>query len=169
MEDHKILKNKILESALALIFIVISIGTFVFSRDFPPTADPIQSNAFPRLLATLLIIFCAVLIARNIIYIKSNLNVLRSSFNMPNINLFLNFKDILFTLILLILYTQFVRSLGFILTSIILMFLTMIIYGERRLKILFVYNFIFVFAIYFIFGELARVPLPTGILENLIF
>jgi len=88
---------------------------------------------------------------------------------MTNINLFLNFKDIIFTLILLILYTQFANSLGFILTSIILMFLTMIIYGERRLKILFVYNFIFVFAIYFIFGELARVPLPTGILENLIF
>lgn len=150
-----------LEMALGLFFCLIAIGIFAVSLDFPDSPGPLDSNTFPRILATLIFIFNGALIYKN----------LKGKGNQDESVVFETDKReylyIIALIGLIIIYVYLVTSLGFSLTTILFMFVVMFMLGERRKSILLGFPVVFVLSLYFIFARLAMVPLPQGIIENL--
>ena len=78
-----------------------------------------------------------------------------------------NYRGVAVMMVLCVLYAEFLKPIGFIVTSLIFLFLTlcMISKKEERSYVKFaVITVVTVFAIYFIFRKFFGIRLPTGIL-----
>ncbi|AZR74475.1 hypothetical protein BBF96_14430 [Anoxybacter fermentans] len=144
---------------IAISLSLISFLVFWISKDFPTLQNGIGPSAFPKILAGLLIIFSIVLVFKAV----------RNESKRPAI--FKGFtkglKLILVVVIILISYIKVIEILGFILSSSLLLFILMFIFGEKRKMVLTLVPIGFTVILYLAFKKLAMVPLPEGIIEKL--
>lgn len=147
----------------AICLLLLSFFVLWISRSFPSSKTGIGVSAFPKLLAGLLIIFSIVIIVQAI---------KNSSFSKKE-PIFEGFKKghvlIIAVIIILIIYIQMLETLGFILSSFLLLITLMFIFGERRKIILLVVPLLFSVVLYLVFSKMAMVFLPEGIIENFFF
>lgn len=83
------------------------------------------------------------------------------------LNLFAINRTIIYLCTILCFYFLFDR-LGFLLTILIFMLGTLILFGEKSIKFSFLISILTSLGIYFLFVRLLGVPLPGGILKNIL-
>ncbi len=69
-------------------------------------------------------------------------------------------------ILLLFLYYASLNYLGFVLSSVVALFLLLLIAGERKLWALIVIPLVLPFALYYFFTHVANIPIPAGVLET---
>ncbi|NQU99409.1 MAG: tripartite tricarboxylate transporter TctB family protein [Parcubacteria group bacterium] len=156
-------QNSKADIVAAICLSLVSFLVFWISKGFPSSKTGIGVNAFPKLLAGLLIIFSIIIIIQAI---------KNSSFSKKE-PIFKEFKKghklIIAVIIILIIYIQMLEVLGFILSSFLLLITLMFIFGERRKIILLLVPLLFSVILYLVFSKMAMVFLPEGIIENFFF
>ena len=143
-----------------LLFLTLGIFVFIESNSFPETAA-----FFPKLLSVLLIFF-SLIIFINILQ-KNNIekNKINGNYNTKKITSKEgNNKTVYILLIGLILYTILIKYLGYVVSTIILVYYTIFSLNyEKKRSILFI-SIIIGFILYFIFKYIFKTPLPPGII-----
>jgi len=148
-----------IDVGIAAVLIMFSILVFILSSGYPVPKSGLAVNAFPRILASIIIVLSIALI----------IEALRNKASRPRC--FEGFtkgtKLIMIVIGLLSGYIFILPRLGFMISSIGLMAILLLVFGERRRPILFLVPIGFVLGIYIIFQKLAMVPLPKGLLKGI--
>ena len=148
-----------IDIGVATLLIILSAVVFILSSGYPVPKSGLPVNAVPRMLAGIIIVLSGALV----------INALKNTVKRPLC--FEGFtkgsKLILIVIGLLIGYILILKRLGFIISSILLMAILLLVFGERRKLILTIVPIGFVISLYIIFQKFAMVPLPKGILKGI--
>ena len=149
-----------IDVGVAVVLIVFSVTVFILSSGYPVPKSGLPVNAFPRILAGIILLLSGALIMSALKNEKKRPPCFEGFTKGP--------KLILIVIALLIGYIVLLKHGGFILTSIVFMVILLLVFGERRMLILTLVPICFVIALYIIFQTLAMVPLPKGILQGIL-
>ena len=148
-----------IDIGVAVIFIILSIMVFLLSNGYPVPKKGLPVNAFPRILAGIITVLSVALIIRTL---------REKKYSPPCFEGFTKGVKLIFIVIgLLIGYILILKHLGFIISSILLMGILLVVFGERRKLILALVPTGFVIGVYIVFQKFAMVPLPKGILKGI--
>lgn len=148
-----------IDVGIAAVMIMLSSMVFILSSGYPVPKSGLAVNTFPRILAGILSMLSIALIVE----------ALRNKTSRPRCfeGLTKGIKLIVIVIGLLIGYIFILPRLGFTISSIGLMAILLLVFGERRKLVLTFVPPGFVLSIYILFQKLAMVPLPKGLLKGI--
>ena len=152
---------------ITLIWLFPSIILFIYMPKFAPQMFSIVSHkgnlfphSFPRLVSALQIIFAVLFFVTYLkdILVKSNTknSTFQDEKNEPDIS----GKRVIIMIVILFLYLVMLESLGFIISTIVILLIVFPFFGYHNILRLIVISFITPFAIQYIFQEIFRMGLP---------
>jgi hypothetical protein len=152
--------------SLFLIFIINPISITV------PDASVVEEGSvtpifFPNLISFLILIFSSLLIFNSYYSTKNNINPEESLILQTKLEISVILVRIL-SLFTILIFPYICNLLGIILSSIILYILFAIYCGERRWMTPILGSIISTIILYYFFVKIASVPLPLGVLENIL-
>jgi putative tricarboxylic transport membrane protein len=135
---------------------VLTAAVFFLSSSFKATADnSLNPDVWPRIICVLLCIVATIQLV----------NVLRGKLS-THVTV-ANKKEVFCAIGLIILYGVFLKRLGYILCSVILMVCLLFLFRTKKVWVYFVLPIVTVLLSYYLFHSLLRVPLPAGVLSFL--
>lgn len=136
------------------LLIIISVIMLVLISQFPEPMyqdAPVGAGFFPTAVAIIQIIICAVLIFQY-----------KNKTQLPDKTTLVSNKSI-FGIVFLISYAVLISVVGYLIASLIC-FTAYLIYFKVKKATYYVIAWVFVFAIYYLFGEVFVISLPEGLL-----
>lgn len=134
----------------------LAIFVFVYSESFKKTQDnSLNPAVWPRIICGLLCIAATVQL----------INALKGKIS--TCITVKNKKEVITAIIAVILYVMLLKSVGYIICSVLLMVVLLIIFREKKPWIYVVLPVVTTGAAWFMFHSLLRVPLPAGFLRFL--
>ena len=161
MEQRRAQRNDLIVSISLSIF---SIAVFVYAFTFPPPERSIGMRTFPQLLAGLLLALSVALIVQTLIR-RHRVEAGASRVRRLDRDTIVNMAVAVGAAVL---FVVAVKTLGFLLTAFLFIGLLIVKFGERRPLVVLGISVGLTAAIYGLFGVVARVPFPRGLIENLI-
>jgi len=149
-------KKNWIDICVAIVLYLLSVYVFIESSNFPESNDnALNPSAFPRILCVLLCIAATALL----------INALRGKITT---NVTIDNKLQVFLVIgLIVLYAIFLKSVGFILCTAVIVFLILWLVKIRKPLPLILIPIFGTGLIFFLFDLLLQVPLPPGLLRFL--
>ena len=155
------------EHIIGVICIIIGVAARIMTASFPKGQSNINITGpafFPNLLAMIFILCGIYEIVLGFFQEKGridmNLSYLWNGLKSPQV------LNVILIIILLVFFIFFFEQLGFVLCSVIVLFILMYRLGVPLLKNV-IYTVAFIVIILVIFGRLFSISLPSGVLESL--
>ena len=148
-----------IDIGMATALILFSVLVFVLSSGYPIPKSGLPVNAFPRILAGIMLVLSGALIVTAVRNRATRPLCFKGFTKGP--------KLIMVVTGILIGYILILKYMGFLLSSMLFMMMMLRLFGERRKGVLILLPAGFVAALYIIFQKLAMVPLPKGIMQGL--
>jgi len=147
--------------ALLILFVAIPLGVQEPKKVKFVALSP---SYYPRIVACFLLLFGVLLIGLRLFVkkhsVQSEHSEARESFWRSRITALLVIS------LVLILYYASLNYLGFVLSSIVALFILLLIAGERKIWALVFIPLVLPFALYYFFTHVANIPIPSGVLET---
>ncbi len=150
---------------VAGIFVLLSVAVIIGTSDYPTSDRAVGIRTFPLILALLLGGLSVFLIVRSLL--ASRRLRQKEEQGSPVLEKQTVIR-ILVTAGAVAIYVVVVNIGGFIITSALYLAAMAYFFGERRLWVVTTYAVVGVFAVYLLFGVVARVPFPEGPAEHLL-
>jgi hypothetical protein len=147
-----------IDIGVAIALSALGIVVIWLTRDFPVPKRGVGVSAFPRILSSLLILFSIMLIWQAIITRVKCPAIFTGITKGTQLNIAVLF--------LLIGYVAVLKHLGFLLSSMLLLFVLMTLFGERRKIVLLCVSIGLPFVLFLVFEKFAMVSLPQGVLKQ---
>lgn len=155
------MNKRLQETLVSLIFLVIGIFVFVQSNNIKPLmTNELGSGFFPKLVSIVMIILAILKIIMN--FYNTTETVIRTKEKKAKGNI----KGGIITIILVGVYAFSYRQIGFLLGSVVYLFLQILILApksKRNLPLFTLISLVVPVFIYLVFTRLINMPLPKGV------
>jgi len=151
---------------VAIVLIVLAIAIVIATSDYPVSDREVGVRTFPLILSAFVGGLSILLLVKSIITIRRNAQQDESEKKSLDRR---TLRRIILVILGVAIYVAVVRTLGFVLTSVVFLAALPIYFGERRPLVIVAYSILGVALVYILFGVVARVPFPAGPVENLLY
>ena len=144
--------------SLLILFVAIPLGVQEPKKVKFVALSP---SYYPRLVCYCLFLFGLLLLIKNVLATKKSVAQEEASTRLQP-RLLLTLAGILFF------YYITLPTLGFVLSSTVVLFVLLLLAGDRNIVALFVIPLLLPIAVYWFFTKVANIPIPAGILEPIL-